>query len=168
MILKYILKNYRDGHNKPCRHRRAVSLIEVLVVIAILLSISGVFGTKIYLGNRDKAAFERSYKTVVDRIALARRCCVYYGVDVAASFHKENGVYLSGMTTTKTLPKKIQCLLSKKPNLKGINDIVFIGADGNTYRSDDTEVCFEGTLGVASVQEIVLKGRGCEKNILLF
>lgn len=105
-------------------HRRAITLIEVLIVISILSLVAGIAAVGL-----NKAVFDQRFRTevsmIVDSLRMAQDLMLVLGTDVHVHFaeDKNEGIkYWIELETT--LPQNVQReVLRKKPLLKAIKGV---------------------------------------------
>lgn len=116
----------------PLIKKRAITLIEVLIVIAILSLLTGLIAINIRSAVREQQ-FKSEVLRVVDELKLAQDILLILGTGSVVKFElsKEKDSILYQLDTTLPLPKAWEKFFKKKnPPLKTIHYIQFEGAEG--------------------------------------
>ena len=109
------------------RLKRSFSLLEIVVVFALLATIVSIAGIKTYQAV-ENTRFQESYKLLCDKIALARRLAKSTQGGISLNLEKMT-IFLDG----EALPNlKIRNLLRIKNELPGIANITLESAEVNT------------------------------------
>lgn len=105
-------------------HRRAITLIEVLIVISILSLVAGIAAVGL-----NKAIFDQRFRTevsmIVDSLRMAQDLMLVLGTDVHVHFAEENNEGIKyWIELETTLPKNVEReVLRKRPLLKAIKGV---------------------------------------------
>ena len=91
--------------------RRHFSLIEIVVVFALIACVAGVMTPSLYRFLGEKR-FERSIETLLHKLATAQELMCYYDKDVRLTFTRSPEKVLIGTaeirgTTKKTIPYRL-------------------------------------------------------------
>lgn len=146
--------------------RRAFTLLEVLIVIAILTLFAGVAGFN-GISWLHKQEFQAEKDKVRDRLQAARNVSVIFNSDVVATFKRDpacNNKITFTIESEKILPDPLGGILGEPILLKATQSVVLDHLSSTEY-FDQVTVKFYGKSHTTSHSEILLVGKEVKEMI---
>jgi prepilin-type N-terminal cleavage/methylation domain-containing protein len=140
------------------RRRRPFTLIEVMIVMAILVLIGGLFGVR---GKHlvDYYAFSSSIDKIASRCRLARNLAVNYQTDVAVHVVKRNKEITVTLVSDEPPLKKLPQFISSL-HTEGVSAMLF-----EDKELEEFEVLFSGSGGIFPEGTLTLSSKEKTKEI---
>lgn len=152
MILKYFQKE----HLRLSKQRRAVTLIEVLIVIGILASVLSMTLFKSSFTHKRTALINEKQKLTAF-FTTVHSSAIYHNADAVVACLKEDRGFRFSVTMSRPLPEKVKGF-QRDLVLNHIDKIEYTDLSNRKYISNISFV-FDGTLGLGPQGVVVLSNK---------